>query len=372
MGRRGQRKPRPVADPDPQGFAALLRAFFEWMRVRGYSEATIESREVYLGFFAAWCAERAITRPKEVTKPILERYQRYLYHYRNQKTGRAMTFRSQHTRLLPLRAFFRWLAKSNYLLSNPASELELPKLEHRLPKHVLSASEADQVMNGADLKDALGVRDRAILETLYSTGIRRMEVVHLKLYDLDVERGTLVVRQGKGKKDRMVPIGERALAWIDKYVTEVRPSLLVEPDEGFLFLTHMGESFTPNRLTQLVREYVDKAAIGKRGACHLFRHTMATLMLEGGADVRFIQEMLGHAKLETTQIYTQVSIRKLKEIHTATHPAARLARAKASRATSPAASSTEDLVGAASAPTADAREELLSALAAEADEEESG
>ncbi len=91
-------------------------------------------------------------------------------------------------------------------------------------------------MNGADLKDQLGIRDRAILETLYSTGIRRMELVHLRLYDLDVERGTLVVRQGKGKKDRMVPIGERALAWIDKYVTEVRPSLLVEPDEGFLFL----------------------------------------------------------------------------------------------------------------------------------------
>ncbi len=164
-------------------------------------------------------------------------------------------------------------------------------------------------------------------------------------------------------------MGERALAWIDKYVTEVRPSLLVEPDEGFLFLTHLGESFTPNRLTQLVREYVNKAQLGKRGACHLFRHTMATLMLEGGADVRFIQEMLGHAKLETTQIYTQVSIRKLKEVQTATHPAARLERAKASPATSPGADSDEDLAD-ASVPAAAAREELLSALAAEAAEED--
>ncbi|MBN2370565.1 MAG: tyrosine-type recombinase/integrase, partial [Vicinamibacteria bacterium] len=115
-------------------------------------------------------------------------------------------------------------------------------------------------------------------------------------WDIEDDRrrntSTFVVRQGKGKKDRLVPIGERALVWID--VIEVRPSLVVEPDEGFLFLTHLGESFTPNRLTQLVREYVDKAAIGKRGACYLFRHTMATLMLEGGADVRFIQEMLGH------------------------------------------------------------------------------
>jgi integrase/recombinase XerD len=119
----------------------------------------------------------------------------------------------------------------------------------------------------------------------------------------------------------MVPIGARALAWIDKYITEVRPRLIVDPNDVTLFLTHLGEAFTTNRLTQMVREYIDAADIGKRGSCHLFRHTMATLMLENGADVRFIQAMLGHAKLETTQIYTQVSIRKLKEIHEATHPA---------------------------------------------------
>jgi len=110
------------------------------------------------------------------------------------------------------------------------------------------------------------------------------------------------------------------VAWIDKYVTDVRPGLVVEPDDGVLFLTNTGDPFTPNRLTQLVRNYVDAAEIGKRGACHLFRHTMATIMLENGADIRFIQEMLGHAELSTTQIYTQVSIKKLKEIHTATHP----------------------------------------------------
>ena len=127
----------------------------------------------------------------------------------------------------------------------------------------------------------------------------------------------------------MIPIGERALAWIDCYVTEVRPELAVEPDDGTLFLTNEGTPFTPSRMTQLVRGYVVAADLGKSGACHLFRHTMATLMLEGGADVRFIQQMLGHAKLETTQIYTQVSIRKLKEIHTATHPGAQLGRRKA-------------------------------------------
>ena len=130
-----------------------------------------------------------------------------------------------------------------------------------------------------------------------------------------------MIRQGKGKKDRMVPIGARALKWIERYASEVRPRLIINPNDSTLFLTHLGEAFTTNRLTQMVREYVDSADIGKRGSCHLFRHTMATLMLENGADIRFIQAMLGHAKLETTQIYTQVSIRKLKEIHEATHPA---------------------------------------------------
>ena len=119
----------------------------------------------------------------------------------------------------------------------------------------------------------------------------------------------------------MIPIGQRALAWIDRYITEVRPLLARQPDEGVLFLSNQGEAFSANRLTQMVREYVAGAEIGKSGSCHLFRHTMATLMLEGGADIRFIQQMLGHVKLDTTQIYTQVSIRKLKEIHTLTHPA---------------------------------------------------
>ena len=330
MPRRGERKPKatPEGASDPQGLHTWMQRYLEWLRVQNYSERTVENRQLYLGYFIGWCAERGIARPVEVTRPILERYQRTLFHYRK-PNGNPLSFRSQHSRLVPVRAYFKWLTRQNVLLANPASELDLPRLEKRLPKHVLSAAEAEQVVNQADVDEDLGVRDRAILETLYSTGIRRMEVIGLGLFDLDVERGTIMVRQGKGKKDRMIPIGERAVAWIEKYVTEVRPGLVVEPDEGTLFLTNTGDPFTPNRLTQLVRNYVDAAEIGKRGACHLFRHTMATIMLENGADIRFIQEMLGHAELSTTQIYTQVSIKKLKEIHTATHPSARVSRESA-------------------------------------------
>lgn len=322
MPRKGDKQPpKQVGNlGDPQGMAVFLERFLEWMRVTNYSEKTVENRQLYLIYFIQWAEDRGITRPNEVTKPILERYQRFLYHYRK-KDGQPLSFRSQHSRLIPIRAWFKWLTRNNHILYNPASELELPRLERRLPKHVLTIRESETVMRVPNLSEPLGLRDRAILEVLYSTGIRRMEVVNLKLYDIDVDRGTLMVRQGKGKKDRMVPIGQRALGWINKYLTEVRHTLILDPNDITLFLTHLGEAFTPNRLTQMVREYVDAADIGKRGSCHLFRHTMATLMLENGADVRFIQAMLGHAKLETTQIYTQVSIRKLKEIHEATHPA---------------------------------------------------
>ena len=322
MPRKGDKQPpKQVGNlGDPQGMAVFMERFLEWMRVTNYSEKTVENRHLYLCYFIVWAEDRGITRPNEVTKPILERYQRFLYHYRK-KDGEPLSFRSQHSRIIPLRAWFKWLTRNNHILYNPASELELPRLERRLPKHVLTIREAETVMRVPNLSEPLGIRDRAVLEVLYSTGIRRMEVCNLKLFDMDVDRGTLMVRQGKGKKDRMVPIGSRALKWIDKYLTEVRHTLLLNPNDPTLFITHLGEGFTPNRLTQMVREYVDAADIGKRGSCHLFRHTMATLMLENGADVRFIQAMLGHAKLETTQIYTQVSIRKLKEIHEATHPA---------------------------------------------------
>ena len=167
----------------------------------------------------------------------------------------------------------------------------------------------------------MGLRDRAILETFYSTGMRRKELLNLLLTDLDAQRGTVFIRQGKGRKDRLIPIGERACAWIEKYLWEVRPGLATPPDQGRLFLTVLGESFTPAGMTQLAHQYIERAGLGKSGACHVFRHTCATLMLEGGADIRYIQQLLGHASLETTQIYTQVSIRTLKAVHTATHPA---------------------------------------------------
>jgi integrase/recombinase XerD len=229
-----------------------------------------------------------------------------------------------------VRAFFKWLTKQNVLLSNPASELELPRLPKQLPRNVMSASEVEAVLAVPDVTTTLGIRDRAMMEVLYSTGIRRLELVGLAVFDIDHERGTLLVREGKGRKDRMVPIGARALAWVRKYVDEARDELARSASDTTLFLSNMGDAFEPDRVTELVRDYVNAADVGKKGACHMFRHSMATLMLEHGADIRIIQEMLGHSDLSSTQLYAQVSIRHLKAIHEATHPAATLARTEES------------------------------------------
>jgi integrase/recombinase XerD len=325
--KQGQRKkpPRPIGDEsDPSGFGVRVRQHLEWLKVRNYSERTVSNNESSLRFFVEWCEARGLGRPSDVTKPILERYQRHLYLLKRADGRPQLSFRSQKVRLVSVRGFFKWLVKQNHLPSNPASELELPRLPDRLPRDVLNIDEVERVLAAPDTKTAAGLRDRAILEVLYSTGVRRSELVKLRLPDVDAERGTLLVREGKGKRDRMIPIGERALAWVTRYAAEIRPELVMPPDDGTLFLTSNGESLTPDFLTQRVRAYVLDAELGKSGSCHLFRHTMATLMLEGGADVRHIQEMLGHRNLESTEVYTRVSIRKLKAIHSTTHPGAKL------------------------------------------------
>lgn len=312
---------------DPDSLAAFMDRFLGHLMVKGYAEATLADRRSSISTFILWCGDRGIEEPRDVTKPILERYQRHLYYWRK-PDGSPLTFRTQAQRLVPIRAFFKWLTRENYILSNPASELELPRGEKRLPAAVLTAEEAEAIMAAPDVGEPLGLRDRAILEVLYSTAIRRLELIRLQVFDVDWARSTLLVR-GKGKKDRIVPLGARAQAWLAAYRDQVRPGLIAGRDPGTLFLSRDGNPLERNRLSEKVRRYVREAGIPKRGSCHLLRHTAATLMLEGGADIRFIQALLGHESLETTQIYTHVSIDKLAQIHAATHPGAKLASDRA-------------------------------------------
>jgi integrase/recombinase XerD len=328
----------PVIGPlgDPGSLYHEMRRFLEWRLEKNHSIHTITLHEKYLRYFVLWCDERGLTRPQEITRPVLERYQRHLFLYRK-AGGQPLAASSQGMRVGAIRAWFKWLVRSRRILSNPASDLDLPRKGQSLPKHILTAEEAERVLAMPDLGTEAGVRDRTMMELLYSTGMRRLELARLQVFDVDHDRGTVMIRQGKGKKDRVVPVGDRALAWVARYRDKVRPGLAGPLDDGTLFLNRYGEGLHPEWLTRMVREYVEASGIGKRGSCHLFRHTCATLMLEGGAEVRFIQAMLGHARLDTTQIYTQVSIRKLKDIHTATHPARLVRQASAAAEADPEA-----------------------------------
>ena len=316
--------PSAVPSP-PSAWADVVARYLEALRLTHYAADTVHIRGLYLKYFTAWATARGLTTPADITPAALERYQRWLYHYRK-RTGTPLSVWSQHGRLVAVKGLFRWLTKQRVLAVNPAAELELPRVTaQRLPQPLTDAEIID-VLARVEPTTPIGLRNRALLETGYSTGLRRMELIRLRLYDLDLARGVVVVREGKGQKDRVVPIGERAIAWLVKYLDEARPEFVVEPDEGTVFLTRRGRPFHPNNLSRLTRDYLEAAGIAKRGACHLLRHTMATGMLEHGADVRVIQEILGHARLTTTQLYTRVSIRLLKAVHTATHPAATLVR----------------------------------------------
>jgi integrase/recombinase XerD len=307
---------------EDSSFPTLRDEYLKSLAIKGFSENTLCVREIYIRMFLRWCETNEIVCTREVTNETLLRFQEHLYFHRK-TDGDPLSTSSQYSRLALIRLWFQWMHRQGHIPDDPTKALELPRIAYKLPT-VLTKQQVEKVLGQPDVGQPIGIRDRAMMEVLYSTGIRRAEVLRLKIVDLDRERGVVTIREGKGKRDRTVPIGERALVWLDQYLSRVRPTIVAESDSGLVFLTSTGASFTPNHLSWLVRQYMCAANIVKAGACHVFRHTMATHMLEGGADIRYIQEMLGHARLDTTQIYTHVSIRKLKQVHTRTHPSARI------------------------------------------------
>ena len=313
--------------PEGSELEVRLREYSRWMLYQNYSTITVNNNTYILSKFITWCHERGILRPQEMTREILEHYQGKITRYRK-PDGEPYNVSYLIKILSALRGFFGWLAKKRYILYNPASELELPRMDRHLPRNIMSEAEVEAVIMQVDLSSPLGLRDRAMLEVLYSTGLRRFELRRLACKDLFMDTGVLMVREGKGRKDRMVPIGERALAWVEKYRVDLRPRLVSkhDNDEGILFLSYRGKSLSLNNINRIVTTYIRNSGIEKEGSCHMFRHTIATLMLENGADIRYIQQILGHTSLESTQIYTHVSIKKLKEVHEKTHPGANLKR----------------------------------------------
>lgn len=323
-GKRTERLALLLAPSAPDTLAAWIRRYVTHLETQHRSVADQRTRRSRLAHFHGWCHERGVERPQEVTHAYLERFQRHLFLYRK-ASGAPMAINGQRIALFTIEMFFRWLVRQKVVASNPAADLELPKRTEDL-REPLTLEEMETVLALPDIETPEGLRDRACLELFYATGIRRTELANLHQSDLDRTRGTLHVRLGKGKKDRFVPVGERALAWIGKYEREARPGLLSDPSVKHLFLNQYGQPLSPDGLSWRVRDYFQQAGIEKRGACHLFRHTMATAMLDNGADIRHVQEMLGHGQITSTQRYTHVSIARLHAVHAATHPAAKLER----------------------------------------------
>ena len=208
------RKLKPIGDPnDPMSLSYYLLRFTEHLKILQFADETIDGRYRAIHRFIRWCDERGLVHPTEITQPILERFAHHIFLYRK-INGEPLGASTQQNILIAIRAWFGWLAQHSHILYNPASEIQIPKCRKRLPNSILTISQAEEIMNCPNLNTDTGIRDRAILEVLYSTGIRRMELCNLKTSDLDAERGTLFVAHGKGDVDRMIPIGDRAIAWI--------------------------------------------------------------------------------------------------------------------------------------------------------------
>ena len=302
------------------GFAPYLQRYLENRRINHYSADSLQRYDSSLRQFIVWCDARGLDSPTAITKPILERYKKHLF-YTRKANGEPLSISSQSVKLANLKAWLKWLTRENYLLYNPASDLTLPRRPQRLPSHILSLDNIDALMNSADISMPEGLRDRAIMEVLYSSGLRRKECADLLLTSIDLRQGTVFVRAGKGGKDRLLPLGDRACRWLDKYLHDSRPALLVDWRAEALFIDNYGGAYNADCLGRVVKKHLKLAGIDVPGGAHLLRHAMATHMLENGADIRFIQAMLGHADLRATEVYTRVSVAKLREIHRATHPA---------------------------------------------------
>lgn len=310
--------------------AYQLEEYLEWMKTQGYADATIRRQAQCMKPFLSFLKTRGLTDITDITYAHLAEYAASLTEY-TKKDGDPLSSATISSCITAVRKFFQRLFENGQILGDISRKLET-RPRSSLPKAVLSPLEAERFFAVIDIEKPTGLRDRAAFELVYSTGIRRMEVSNLLVTDVSLDTGTVMVRQGKGKKDRVVPLGERAVFWITRYLSGARELLLrrtnsragrarekVE-DAGFLFTGYRGRRLTPGHFSVLGSGYLKAADIGKPGACHIFRHTAATEMLENGADLRYIQEMLGHAGMETTTIYTRVSVRHLRETHNRTHP----------------------------------------------------
>ena len=281
------------------------------MMEKGLSRKTVGAYNADLMRFGRFLESMAVANIADVdTGRILS----YLIHLRSQ----GLQARSRARHLVSLRGFFKFLAHEKIIVNNPAQKIDLPKTGMQLPD-VLSVADVEALINAPNRAKPEGIRDTAMLELLYGAGLRVSELIHLEMNRINLEAGFVRVF-GKGAKERVVPVGRMALAMIQEYLEHSRPVLLKNRTSVYLFVTRRGAAMTRQSFWHLISRYGRQAKLKKKVTPHSLRHSFATHLLEGGADLRAVQTMLGHADISTTQIYTHVAQRRLVEAHKKYHP----------------------------------------------------
>jgi integrase/recombinase XerD len=298
----------------------LLKLYEEHMAV-SYSKATAHGYRRFVGVFLLWLSARGVDF-WNARSSDLEAYQAHLYALRK-PDGKPYSIGSQINHLKALRTLYGLLYRRGYALTDAAAPLQIPRQERRLPRVILTRAEARKIIEVPGTKTPEGLRDRAVLETLYATGIRAGELMNLSIEDVDTEDRMLRVVLGKGRKDRTVPLTRTAAEAIEAYLVKGRPALLGGANSPTLFLTVTGVKMNTGPLNVMVREWAAEAGVKKRVTCHTFRHSVATHLLKGHADIRHIQAFLGHESLSTTEIYTRVEVSDLKKVIERAHPRGR-------------------------------------------------
>ena len=293
--------------------------FREHLELAGRSARTVETYTDELKFFFGYLEDSHIDKLVDITREVVEGYRLEL-HQRRKADGQPLAWATQGVKLAAVLAFLTYLHRARFLLVNPGTEVARPKEVQRLPRDLLDEDEVLRLLEAPETATPLGLRDRAILEVLYSSAVRNTELRQLTLDDLDLARGQLVVQAGKGGKPRVVPLGEEACAWCEEYLRNGRPWFSRVPSLRTVFLSSRGRSLDRDALCAIVRKTAEKAGLEKRVTPHVLRHCCATHMLRRRAGIRHLQEMLGHASAQSTQRYTLVEISDLREVHQRCHP----------------------------------------------------
>lgn len=295
----------------------ILRLYEEHLQVR-YAARTVPAYLSDLRVFLAWLDGRGVALADVRTQDLLA-YQTDTYAARK-KDGRPYSTSLQTNRITAVKGFFRFLYRRGFLLHDPAAAVEYPRAEQRLPRAILTRQEARKLVEAPETRSPAGLRDRAILETLYATGIRVSELRKLTLQDVDTEERLLRVVLGKGGKDRNLPLTRAAAAAIEAYLLLGRPKLRGARGSARLFLAPRGGVLHASTANDIVHAWAQKVGIKRAITCHSFRHSVATHLLKGGADIRHIQTLLGHASLQATERYTRVEVSDLMEVIRRAHP----------------------------------------------------